>query len=124
MTYAYASYSLFDGTPLVRIHRTVAGELPGEPAAAEYKLDWSQWLSSVDVNVGPDLWVTVRPYQASRQHSGMRAGVVGWGQIEARAIRGDASEPVDMMREDVVRGLKSLETMEALAWLVRAVDDE
>ena len=126
MTYAYTSYSLFDGTPLVRLSHGYPG---AETTFAEYKLDWSRWQTPVDVNVGPDLWVAVRPWEIRRQYPGGRpshgsAGVQGWGRVSAYRVQWGVKDAVDMQHEDVIKGLRSLEEMEALSWLVRAVEGD
>lgn len=123
MTYAYTAYSLFDGTPLVRLSHGYPGN---ETTFAEYKLDWTQWQTPVDVNVGPDLWVAVRPWElrGRRPTHYAKTGVQGWGRVSAYAVKWGVKDAVDMQHDDVIKGLRALEEMEALSWLVRAVEGD
>ena len=111
--------------------RIAEGTQTNSAVVAEYKLDWSQWQSPVDVNVGPDLWVAVRPWELHSRGLGRRAwgtqparGVAGWGKVSAYKVMWGVKAPIDVQHPDIVRGLRDLEQMEALAWLVRAVDGD
>ena len=117
MSYGYTSYNLAEAGERVNIDR-------GGGTIAEYRFGWP-WAEPVELDLGHDLYARLSPFDISSERSWLRPrsrrtfGIVVWGRVSVYVKRWGATMPLDIMDPRVVAALQEMETMAAMAMMVR-----